>query len=440
MVLAGFGIACATNPTTYSGTFNAMGMVFSFNPTRSLRGNAKPDVNNGTEPETMLRSFALATDTLPRFDIADLSTALNAGERFESRCLSQDGAVLGTVFPPVDAATEPRKRPAPHTFAARWENGRLQRLPIPPGVHRVVAGDMNDLGDVASVSIAYRHGKPSLNRVVLYPRNAPYQNIGTLATDGNSSAAENAPQTRGVSEELVCLNNRGTLIALVGRNSWCRRSDKKQIAIHDGIVFDLNSQDTAVGFANTQSTGAALWKHVTDPDSLNIALLPMGKSPPQENPSNWRGCAESINEKGDTVVAVMLESMNGVRRSGRTAYYLLRDKKLQLIAQMRGAQRAHTRINAQGDVVGFTDTDPQTQITTPMLYHGRKMYDLTYTEKKAGWRILAALDVNDKGQILAYGTNTKREGVVVPLLLTPRSTSPRTETMPPPNSRYSTTP
>jgi hypothetical protein len=77
------------------------------------------------------------------------------------------------------------------------------------------------------------------------------------------------------------------------------------------------------------------------------------------------------------VISVPIDSSNGFRRLGRSAFYLSHRGKLQFIAQMRGYQRTRVRINASRDVVGFVDTDQQTQTVSSLLYRDGKMYDLT---------------------------------------------------------------
>jgi hypothetical protein len=376
------------------------------------------------ESEVTYRGFSLATDSLPPFRVTDLSVPLGEGEQFDVIALDQNGAVLGTVLPPRKNSVLPRaKRLAPRTFAARWHKGVLRRLPIPPGADRVVAGDMNDRGDVGAVSIRYRRGKPSFNRVLLYDGGAAaaaYQDLGTLDPEFSQQDTSDAVKMRGVSENILCLNNRGTLVALVGDKTWFRRSDGFKGPFSEAVAFDLNNHDTAVGFMGTFATGAVMWRNVTVPQKFSMTpLLPTRGNGPQSGQSNWRGSAECVNDKGDAVVSVPLDSSRGFRRLAHTAYYLLRGGKLQLIAQTRGYHRARARINDSGDVVGFADTDMQTQITSPLLYRNGKMYDLTHAARNAGWKILGAVDINNSRQILAYGIRTDRENVAVPILLSP---------------------
>ncbi|MBC7805953.1 MAG: hypothetical protein H7145_07360 [Akkermansiaceae bacterium] len=421
LLLISAGIASVRYPFARPTSFNAAGMTSAITGPQNLLQRPSQEGNNNNESDVAYRGFSLSTEALPPFHITNLSLSMREGEQFDILALSQQGAVLGTVIPLRDNSVSPgTKRAAPRTYAARWENGTLYRLPIPPGAHRVVAGDINDRGDIGAVSIRYRRGKPSFNRVILYPRDNPFQDLGTLDTEYAQSETDNSSKMRGVSENLLCLNNRGTLMALVGSKSWFRRSDGAMAPVGDGIAFDLNNNDTAVGFVGAFASGAVMWRNATFPDKSSMTqLLPSHKSLEQGGQSYWRGSAECINDKGNVVVSVPIDSSNGFRRLGRTAYYLLRDGKLQLIAQMRGYQRARSHINDYGDVIGFADTDQQTQKTSPILYRDGRMYDLTDVAQKSGWTIVGAADINNRRQILAYGVHTSQADVTVPILLTP---------------------
>jgi hypothetical protein len=348
---------------------------------------------------------------------------LRADEQFDLLALSQNSEVLGTVVPTHDYSIMPgTKRPAPRTYAARWKNGTLQRFPIPDGAHQVVAGDMNDRGDVGAISIRYRRGKPSFNRVILYPGDAAatYRDLGTLDPDYALPDTNDSRRMRGVSANLLCLNNRGTLIALVGNRSWFRRADGTKAPVGNGVAFDLNNNDTAVGFMSAYESGAAMWRNADDPAKSSVTpLLPVRAASRQAGQSYWRGSAECLNDNGDAVISVPIDSSNGFRRLGRSAFYLSRRGKLQFIAQMRGYQRTRVRINASRDVVGFVDTDQQTQTVSSLLYRDGKMYDLTDAARASGWKIVGAVDINNKRQILAYGIRESRSSTAVPILLTP---------------------
>lgn len=425
MLLLAAGITSVKHPASRATLFQASAIPLGVAQDRgaSQPASAARETASVSEGEVVYRGFSLSSTPLPAFRATDLSTYLRANEKWDVSELSEDGAVLGTVFPPPTADVEPGiKRPAPRTCAALWRNGRLQRLPIPPNSHRIVAGDVNDRGEVAAISIRYRRGKPSYNRVILYRPDASYEDVGTLDTRYEESDTESGAKMRGVSESLLCLNNRGTLLALVGSKSWFRRADGTTGAVGEGIVFDLNNNDTAVGFVGSYTSGAALWHNVTGRSSNTaVPILPVQKSGQQMGgQSYWRGSAECINDKGDTVIAVPIDSASGFRRMGRTAYYLSRGGRLQLIAQMRGYQRSpRTRINSRGDVVGFTDTDAQTQTVLPLLYRDGKMYDISEVAAKSGWKIIGVIDINNKRQMLAYGVRKGFEDTIVPLLLTP---------------------
>ncbi|MBC8134317.1 MAG: hypothetical protein H8F28_00330 [Fibrella sp.] len=421
LLLIGASVASVTFPSARTVPFYMAGMTPGGGGAQNLLRRNFQENNGGTESEASLRSFPVASEALPPFRVTNIAASLRTGEQFDVAALSQSSEVVGTVVPLQDDSISPgTKRAAPRTYAARWQNGKLHRLPIPPGAHRVVAGDINDRGDVGAVSIQYRRGKPSFNRVLLYRRDAAYKDFGTLNPEYDQPDTQDSAKMRGVSESLLSLNNRGTIIALVGSNSWFRRADGTIGSIGDGIAFDLNNNETAVGFVGAYASGAVMWRNVALPGKSSVVpLLPTNKAIMQQAQSYWRGSAESVNDKGDTVVSVPIDSSNGFRRLGRTAYYLLRDGKLQLIAQMRGYQRARVRINDSGDIIGFSDTDQQSQTIAPILYREGKMYDLTHAAQNSGWKILGAIDINNNRQILAYGVHNSRENIAVPILLTP---------------------
>lgn len=421
LLLIGAGISSATHRVTPPTPFQAAGMTPNVSGLQRQGRQSLPD-GGGAESETAFRGFSLAdTADLPRFAVTNLSKPLQAGEQFDIIMLSQNGAVLGTVIPARDNSVLPgAKRPAPRTRAARWEKDTIQRFPIPPGTDRVVGGDMNDRGDIAAVSIRYRRGKPSFNRVLLYPRASAYKDLGTLDVDYEVPDTNDPALMRGVSENLICLNNQGALTALVASKSWFRRADGTRFPIGDGIAFDLNNRNVAVGFVGNINSGAVMWRNIVPAGKSTVtALLPSQKTASPGGQPYWRGSGECVNDRGDAVVAVPVDTAGGFRRLGRTAYYILRGGKLQLIAQMRGYQRSRTRINISGDVVGFMDTDPQSQSSSPILYRSGRMYDLSNIAQQSGWQIIGAVDINDRGQLLAYGMSTDQPNSVVPILLSP---------------------
>lgn len=420
LLLISVGVASVTSPSTRRAPFQMAGMTTSGGDLQKRPQPLSLESGSSNEAEVSYRGFSMTGETLPPFRVTNLSKSLSAKEQFDIIAISHDGEVLGTVIPSQDNSVLPgAKRNAPRTYAVRWKNGVAYRLPIPKDAHRVVAGDINDQGDIAAISIQYRRGKPSFNRIIVYNHDKGYQDFGTLDTRYEQFDTGDSANMRGVSESLLCLNNQGTLIALVGSKSWFRCSDGVKAPIGEGIVFDMNNNNTAVGFSGTYASGAAMWRNAINPGkSAMTPMLPIQKSVPAGGQNMWRGSAECINDRDEAIIAVPIDSSNGFRRVGRTAYYLLRDGKLQLIAQMRGYQRARTRINNFGDVIGFADTDLQTQTVSPILYRDGKMYDLTNAAQQSGWKIIAAIDINNKRQIIAYGIQGNN-GTPVPILLTP---------------------
>jgi probable HAF family extracellular repeat protein len=76
-------------------------------------------------------------------------------------------------------------------------------------------------------------------------------------------------------------------------------------------------------------------------------------------------------------------------------------------------------INSQGDVVGylFHEVNTETFLYHAFLYHAGAMIDLNNVlPSNSGWVLQEATGINDKGQIVGYGTNS---GQVYGFLLTP---------------------
>lgn len=324
----------------------------------------------------------------------------------------------------------PIPREAPRTQAAIWQKGKLLRLPLPAKYHRVIPSDMNSKGDVAAIAMYYRRGRPPFTSILLYTdAGRKMKDIGTLDPTFANLDTTDPEKMRGVTEGTVHINNRGTLVALVGLHTLVRYpEDGSLIDLGSGLSYDLNEKDIAVGYSNDSLVNAVCWKLATKEKHIPYeSLLPADPSRKSTEPPNpnttMQGISECINENQQIVIAVVASnSGTNLRRQGRTVYYLWDKGKLHYIALMRGAQFGHTRINNSGDIVGFNDFDADTQQMMPCMYHKGKIYDLTNVVKKAGWTVAGAVDINSAGQILAVGYKTTKAAKLrqmVSILLTP---------------------
>jgi hypothetical protein len=247
-------------------------------PRRSFPGNGGGGSNEGDEA---YRGFSLSVAKLPvpgyrSFEI------VAADEQFDLLALSQNSEVLGTVVPHMIIRS------------CRVRNVRL-RVPTPrAGKMARCNGSRSPTARIRSSRRYERSGrcrrhqhplsarKPSFNRVILYPGDAAatYRDLGTLDPDYALPDTNDSRRMRGVSANLLCLNNRGTLIALVGNRSWFRRADGTKAPVGNGVAFDLNNNDTAVGFMSAYESGAAMWRNADDPANRpSHPYCPYGRLP-----------------------------------------------------------------------------------------------------------------------------------------------------------------
>ena len=362
------------------------------------------------------------------FTVSNLALPAVKNKRVELVALTEDGSVLATLSnppPPRLPNGRPSRQPAPPAYAARYQNGMWKRFPIPPGADRVLAGDINDRGDIVGVSVRFRRGKPPYNRVVLYPAGSDsFVDVGTMDAQFADADTTEFGKMRGVGETGMCINNRGELMAFVGEKTWLRDAAGRVYPLGAGVASDMNDKGVAVGFGRIVGGTPLLWRDVF---ALN-APLPESVVPTRANATGekvpvLRGVGQCVNNQNAVVVSVIVESSSTFRRQGITGYYLIRDHKIHEIGNFVGYQRFRPRMNEQNDVVGFVDTDFAHQTYRPYLYRGGELYDLSGAVSRTGWRIIGAIDINNRGQILAYGVggdpSTRK---VTPLLLTPTAT------------------
>ena len=305
----------------------------------------------------------------------------------------------------------------------------FRRLPVPTGFYAVTAGAMNDSGEVAAISMIYRKARPAYTRIVLYDRQSHLTDVGTLDPKYDDPNTTDAHKMRGVFQGALCLNNRGTLSALVDEDALVRHADGSVLTVGSGIILDINDRDAAVGFSNEMITNAVLWPSINGSQKPQITpLLPRAlataTSASDGRLSLTQSAAECLNDDQKAVIAVSTQMSSNTRQLGHITYYLSDNGKLRLIASMRGVQHDHIRINNAGDAVGFEDYDTDVHAFVPILFHRGKLYDLRPVAATDGWTITSARDINDKGQILAYGYRGEGSELEsppsVPLLLTPQ--------------------
>ena len=384
------------------------------------------------------RGFSFSTTpALPHFHVVEIATSLGVGAKFDAIRVNQTGEVLGTINLPspadqtvTDAEGNRRIRHvAVHTLASVWQNGSFRRLPVPAGFYSVIAGSINASGEVVGISMAYRRGRRPYSRIVLYDAHSHITDIGTLDPQFDDRNTNDLQKMQGVFVGAACLNNRGTLTALVGQNTFVRRADGAIRNLGAGVIMDVNDDDSAVGISNGLSSSAALWTRISGSQPPELTpLLPE----PLASVANSSGAqlsmaksvAECLNNNQQAIVAVSGQQSARAPQFGHITYFFSDNGKLRLIASMRGVQHDHIRINNAGDAVGFEDYDTDVHAFVPILFHRGKLYDLRPVAATDGWTITSARDINDKGQILAYGYRGEGSELEsppsVPLLLTPQ--------------------
>lgn len=279
--------------------------------------------------------------------------------------------------------------------AYRWTSGSgVEFLPGLPGDEHEVAHDVND----AKVVVGYS-GRETIEppqRAVRWVGGEP-GDLGSLEAGGDSQA--NA------------LNNDATVVgwSMVGSDRhafmWTESAGMVDLAPDSSAdALDINERGHVTGYRNNR---AYVW------DAGTLRLL-------EQPPGFPRGYGMAINDRGQVAGRVASTTGNAERLVRWTA-----DGEVEVLGGV-GEDNEMLGINNDGTVVGIgvPGSGPPRGVVHREDIGLRALTDLLDSDD---WAIIAAFDVNDRGQIVAQGSNT-RTGEVNALRLDPIGKKTMTDT------------
>jgi probable HAF family extracellular repeat protein len=129
---------------------------------------------------------------------------------------------------------------------------------------------------------------------------------------------------------------------------------------------------------------------------------------------NNRNDVHAVNDSGQ-YAGVCLN-----QETGRIEAFLEENGIRSMLGTLGGSFSIARDLNNRGEVVGGSLTEGDENFHA-FLYHNNRVYDLNQlVEAGSGWEILQAVCINNHGEILAIGSHTGQDHIV---LLRPRATA-----------------
>lgn len=263
--------------------------------------------------------------------------------------------------------------------ATLWDNGSIIDLgDLPGGSDYSVAMGINDAGQIAGISYSVNY------RAVLW-QNGTIIDLGTLS--GTLSEAHGINR----SGQVV-----GSSYAVGGTHAfvWENGSMTDLGTLHDGGASSVaNAINDAGQIVGSGGSSAFLWE---DGVMTDLGTLAGGPGISNANAINNAGQIVGLSYKDDTTYHAVLW-INGV-------IFDLGDLP-------GGEDRSKAvDINSQGQIVGMSSSELGFR---GVLWDGGSMTDLNdLIDPLSGWRIEGTNAINDRGQILGWGTGYGPNGVL----------------------------
>ena len=166
----------------------------------------------------------------------------------------------------------------------------------------------------------------------------------------------------------------------------------------------INSRNVIVGGAQTK---AGVWQ---------ACLWEEGRIRALKTPPGSESGAQDINERGEIAGWLLPAPSPNQRRTMRA--FLYRDGQMRSLSGKTDHSSVAFALNDRGEVVGqVTDASGQRRATLWSKGSAVDLNERLIPQPGVRWQLMAALDINDTGQIVGFG---ERNGVCRGFLLTPR--------------------
>lgn len=311
-----------------------------------------------------------------RYTVTDLGTA--GGDTSSANAINDQGVIVGTSDNKDGA-----KRPVVYS------GGKMTDLGAPPG-HQGTATAVNNQGQ----AVGNWTGTGGQSRVFLHSGGTT-KDLGTFGADRSTASG---------------INDAGLIVGTVSGPST---------GIH-GFTYD-GSKVTPITSGPLQTSSA----HAVNNAGQVVGEFASAGSGSQGYVSDRGKLTELPAAARGTVVPAAISNVGQVVGQellpAGTAPYSYKDGKPEMLGTLGGTDGKALGVNDAGAVVGYSTTKAMEQ--RAFLSENGKMQDLnSLIPPESHWDLLAAKDINNKGQIVGEGINP--EGLRRGFLLTPMSEVP----------------
>ncbi len=287
--------------------------------------------------------------------------------------LNEAGQVVGLSNPPGDAAS--------HAFLWDAANG-MRDLGTIRGLPGDFSGasDINEAGQVVGTSTATFSGDLTSRHAFLWDAANGMRDVGSVFPESYAAAVNDAAEVVGI------------LSAFSGPAFRWDGTNGSQMLNLFYTARDINNFGQIVG-ADATAHMALLWDPVSGPRELGRL--------PGDNSS----IAFDVNDRGQVVGASRTFPSWSFEVSSSTAF-LWEDGTMTALGPLNSTLdfTMANAINSSGQVVGTAQPD-QSHQGVAFLWQNGVMVDLnSLIAPSSGWLLQAATDINDRGEIVGYGT------------------------------------